>query len=159
MIYGIGLGSNVGDRKGHVRAGIAFLKTLFKPGLRVSSLYETTPVDCPPDTGDFINAAAEGEYAGDPQSLHRLFKEFEKTRGARAASERNQPRALDLDLLYAETPVAEADLTLPHPRLHLRRFVLEPLAEIVPDRVIGGKSVRHWLEGLKSGETVRRLDS
>lgn len=158
MIYGIGLGSNIGDRAGHVRAGIAFLKTVFKPGLRVSSLYETSPVDCPPRSHDFINAAAEGDFDGEPPALYQLLKEFEQTRGERAGSGRNQPRALDLDLLYGEEPFVSDRLVLPHPRLHLRRFVLEPLVQIHPDLVISGQTVGQLLANLKSVEAVRRLD-
>jgi len=158
MIYGVGLGSNVGDRAGHVRAGVAFLRTLFGPGLRVSPLFETTPVDCPPGSQAFINAAAEGDFEGEPPELYRLLKEFELTRGRRSGTSRNQPRALDLDLLYAGEPFESDELILPHPRLHLRRFVLEPLAQIAANRVIGTKSVEQWLAGLKTSEEVRRLD-
>jgi len=159
MRYGIGLGSNLGDRVGHVRAGIAFLRTIFKPGLRVSSLYETSPVGCPPGSGEFINAAAEGEFDGDPVMLYLLLKGFEATQGERPAPERNAPRALDLDLLYGEEPFQNAQLTLPHPRLHERRFVLEPLAEIHPHWVIPGqnKTVQELLAALDSTDVVRAL--
>jgi 2-amino-4-hydroxy-6-hydroxymethyldihydropteridine diphosphokinase len=159
MIYGVGLGSNIGDRAAHVRAGIAFLRTLFKPGLRVSSLYQTSPVDCPPGSHDFINAVVEGEFDGDPAQLHRLLKEFEKTQGERPVVQRNAPRALDLDLLYAEKAFVSDELTLPHPRWHLRRFVLEPLAEICPGRTIVGQtvSVGALLTALDSDEVVQRL--
>lgn len=159
MRYGIGLGSNLGDRVGHVRAGIAFLRTLLKPGLRISSLYETSPVGCPPGSGDFINAAAEGEFDGDPLELYRLLKAFEATQGERPSALRNAPRALDLDLLYGEERFKDAQLTLPHPRLHERRFVLEPLAEIHPNLVIPGpnKTVRELLAALESSEIVRAL--
>ncbi len=160
MTYGIGFGSNMGDRVEHIRAGMAFLNTIFKSGWRVSSLYETSPVGCPPGSPDFINAVAEGEFEGNPLALHRLLKAFEQTRGdRRPPAGRNEPRALDLDLLYAEGPFASAELTLPHPRLHLRRFVLQPLAEIHPALVIPGlgKTVQELLAALKTDEVVRAL--
>lgn len=159
MIYGVGLGSNVGDRTAHVRAGIAFLKTLFKPGLRVSSLYQTSPVDCPPGSEDFVNAVVEGEFEGDPGQLYRLLKAFEKTRGERPILERNAPRALDLDLLYGQSAFQSDEITLPHPRLHLRRFVLQPLAEICPERVVAGQTrpVADLLRALENDERVLRI--
>ena len=158
MIYGIGLGSNLGDRLGHIQAGIGFLRTLLS-GLKVSSLYETSPIDCPEGSGYFYNAAVEGRFDGEPAELLKLLKEFELTRGERADGVKNAPRALDLDLLYTEKPVRVPGLVLPHPRLGHRRFVLEPLSEIRPDLVLNGEPIVEMMKRLSWVDQVKKLGS
>ena len=117
-----------------------------------SPVFETAPVDCPPGSGAFLNAAAEIEFAGTARELFSLLREYEWTEGAREG-ERNAPRALDLDLLYfGDAVIVEADLVVPHPRVKGRRFVLEPLAAIVPGLIFPGEThtVLELLNSLKT---------
>ena len=99
---------------------------------RVSSVYETAPVGGPPGQGPYLNAVAELRTELDPDALLGVLLEIESTLG-RVRTERDGPRTLDLDLLlYGDVVRDDARLTLPHPRLHQRLFVLKPLAEIAP---------------------------
>lgn len=132
----IGLGSNLGDRWSNLQAAVRRLRA--EPGLRLiaaSECYETRPVDCPPGSGDFLNSAALLETNRSPQDvlafLHRVEAQFGRER-----SVTNAPRTLDLDLLlYDEAVIASPELTLPHPRMHERAFVLVPLASIAPQAI------------------------
>ncbi|MEO5717733.1 MAG: 2-amino-4-hydroxy-6-hydroxymethyldihydropteridine diphosphokinase [Chthoniobacterales bacterium] len=143
MRAGIALGANLGDRvlslttaRGHIFAlpGIA-------PPLLSSALYETDPVDCEEGAEKFLNAVIEIGYGGTSRKLLEELREIEKTLGRPPEHERNTSRTIDLDLLYhGSRAIDEADLQLPHPRLHLRGFVLHPLAEIRPDLVLPGRS-------------------
>ncbi len=130
----IGLGSNLGNRRANLVAAVELLNRL--PGTqvrRVSSFVETTPVGGPADQGPFLNAAAELDTMLTPRVLLERLHEIE-TRLGRARSERWGPRAIDLDiLLWGGEWVLEPDLEIPHPRMHFRRFVLEPLVEIAAD--------------------------
>jgi 2-amino-4-hydroxy-6-hydroxymethyldihydropteridine diphosphokinase len=131
-----------------------------RPGLRVSSVYETAPVDCPPGSENFYNAVVEGEFDGNARDLLLLLKGFEASRGDRNPSgPRNGPRALDLDLLYTEKELRQDDLVLPHPRMTQRRFVLEPLAEIRPNLILPGqnRTVSELLIPLRAGPSVERI--
>lgn len=132
----IALGSNVGDRRANLDAAVRRLRA--EPGVRlrqVSSYYETDPVDVAGDQGKFLNAAAELDTDLGPQPLLRLFLEIEHDLG-RVRTVKNGPRSLDLDLLFYDGLVMdESDLSVPHPRLHERAFVLVPLAEIADDTV------------------------
>lgn len=127
-----------------------------------SSLWRSKPVDCPPGSGDFINAVAgftplEGET---PESLLNKLQELEKEFGRRPKQVLNEARPLDLDLVAWGSETRNGpDLTLPHPRAHLRRFVLEPLAEIAPEFIFPGqkKAVRELLLSVRSSETVQRV--
>ena len=129
----IALGSNLGDRAGQLRRAVAALKRL--PGTRVlavSSFIETAPVDVPPAYQDlsFLNGALILETALEPEALLDELNRLEAEAG-RVRAERNGPRPLDLDIiLYEGVRVQSARLTLPHPRAHLRDFVLRPLAEL-----------------------------
>jgi 2-amino-4-hydroxy-6-hydroxymethyldihydropteridine diphosphokinase len=130
----LGLGSNLGDRQ---RALQEALERLHGPDLcirRVSSVYETEPVDCAPQ-GWFFNAVAEAETRLFPvQLLQRLLRIEAEMGRKRARGRVNAPRVIDLDLLfYGQWVIHTAALTVPHPRMHLRRFVLEPLAELAPE--------------------------
>jgi 2-amino-4-hydroxy-6-hydroxymethyldihydropteridine diphosphokinase len=130
----VALGSNVEPRREHLAGALAALAAL--PGTRLlaaSRLHETAPVDCPPGSGPFLNAAALLETELPPRALLAALQQIEAAHG-RARGVPNAPRTLDLDLLlHGESVLQEPDLALPHPRLHERRFVLEPAAEIAPE--------------------------
>ena len=127
----IGLGSNLGDRWTTLQSAVRRLRA--EPGLRLiegSGLYETAPLDCPPGSGAFLNSVVAVETNRSPQELlaflHRVEAQFGRVR-----TEVNAPRTLDLDLLlYDDALIDEADLKVPHPRMHDRSFVLVPLAEV-----------------------------
>ena len=126
----LGLGSNLGDRAGHLAFGI---HELARHGqlLARSPLLETEPVDCPRG-GRFLNACVCLESACAPRELLAAALRIERARG-RLRRRRNEPRVLDIDLLLIDNLVLGGpDLTLPHPRMHARAFVLEPLAAIAP---------------------------
>lgn len=134
----IGLGSNVGDRLGHIRRGLGCIAKL--PGtavLSVSSVYECDPVG-KTDQPRFLNAAVAIETGIEPHDLLRECLRIERLCG-RERLERWGPRTLDLDILaYEDRVVCSAGLIIPHPRLRERAFVLLPLAEIAPDLVVPG---------------------
>ena len=126
----LGLGSNLGDRAGHLAFGI---RELARHGLLVarSPLVETEPVDCPRG-GRFLNACVCLEPACSASALLAAALRIERARGRRR-QRRNDPRVLDIDLLMVDDIVlARPGLRLPHPRMHQRAFVLEPLAAIAP---------------------------
>jgi 2-amino-4-hydroxy-6-hydroxymethyldihydropteridine diphosphokinase len=129
----IALGSNLGDRRDNLRRALDALRA--QPGIiveRVSSLYETAPVGGPPGQGLYLNAAAALRTESSPDDLLRLLFDIETSLG-RVRAERDGPRTIDLDLLFYDDVIRdEPTLTLPHPRLHQRLFVLQPLAEIAP---------------------------
>ncbi|MCU0794936.1 MAG: 2-amino-4-hydroxy-6-hydroxymethyldihydropteridine diphosphokinase [Akkermansiaceae bacterium] len=137
---GIALGSNLGDRLAHLQAARDFFREISSGDLLQGKIYQTAPVACPDGSPDFLNTVIDFPFAGSPRDLLDAAMEIERRRG-RIRAERNGPRTLDADLLYlGETVLAEPDLILPHPRLHLRRFVLEPLHDIRPDLVLPGQS-------------------
>jgi 2-amino-4-hydroxy-6-hydroxymethyldihydropteridine diphosphokinase len=130
----VGLGANLGDREGTIRAAVAAL-----PGvLAVSSLRETEPVGVT-DQPRFLNGVAALETELSARDLLDTLLALERRLG-RERRERWGPRTIDLDLLlFGEEAIDEPGLTVPHPRLHERRFALEPLAEIAPDALIPGR--------------------
>lgn len=144
MNFGIALGSNLGDRAENMRRGVELLMARV-PGIRLNAsaqVYETEPVDCAPGTQAFLNTVIEVSANCLPHELHAHLKAIEQALGRPEQRERNSPRTLDLDLLYADDVVSDDPvLTLPHPRMHLRRFVLEPLADIRPELVLPGQKV------------------
>ncbi len=137
----IALGSNLGDRRGHLEAALAAMDAL--PGARVvarSSFHETDPVG-PPGQGAYLNSAAILSTGLEPLELMRALLEIERGRGrVREPGSRWGPRTLDLDLLlYDDEVIHLPGLDVPHPRMHERRFVLAPLAEIGPSLQVPGR--------------------
>lgn len=144
----IALGSNLGDRAGHLGFAVAHLPE-FLASLKVSRWYETDPVGVGPQP-PFFNGAAVGETTLSPRELLEALLALERTRG-RERPFAGAPRTLDLDLLlYGDQTLNEPGLIVPHPRLRDRRFVLEPLAEIAPALVdpVSGLTVAELLNRL-----------
>jgi len=146
----LSLGSNLGDRAGYLRRALEMLAGL--PGTRVaaaSSMLETPPWG-KTDQPAFLNMAAELDTSLTPEELLAETRKIENALG-RQRTEHWGPRTLDLDLLVFEGEERDTPtLKLPHPYLTERRFVLEPLAEIAPDLVVRGKTVREWLAAVPS---------
>ena len=144
MKTAIALGSNLGDRLANLAAGrdaVLRLPGISAPVLQ-SRVYETEPVGTGPDAGPFLNAVMEVEFAGEPHTLLAALRSIESALGRPMRYPRNAPRTLDLDILYAGDLVLHDDtLILPHPRLHLRRFVLAPLNDIRPDLRLPGQTL------------------
>ena len=153
MRCGIALGSNLGDRLAHLRAGQAALAKLHtgSDAPLLSPIYETEPVDCAPGTAPYLNAVMEIEFDREPMELLHASQQIERAQGRPAEHGHNAPRTLDLDLLYAgKRTLQSAELTLPHPRLTTRRFVLQPLADLRSELILPGtqKTVAELLAGL-----------
>ena len=138
MRIGIALGSNLGDRLENLRtARNAIAGFALDRSMPVSRVYETEPVNCEPGAGKFLNAVLEIEYDGDPSELLEKLIRLEESLGRDRNHARNVSRKIDIDLLYADELVINNErLQLPHPRMHERRFVLQPLADIRPDLVL-----------------------
>jgi 2-amino-4-hydroxy-6-hydroxymethyldihydropteridine diphosphokinase len=125
----LSLGSNLGNREGNLRAGIAALAGAGVRVMRASSIYETEPVDYL-EQGWFWNCVVEGETELRAMELLHALREIEARMGSKKVIAKG-PRILDIDiLLYGNETIATAELQVPHPRMLLRRFVLVPLAEI-----------------------------
>jgi len=157
MVY-VALGSNIGDREKTLRAAIDLMNGVEGISvLRVSSFHETEPVGGPPQP-NYLNAVAEVETDLPPAGLLAELQRIEHHLG-RTREVRWGPRTIDLDiLLMGDTIVNEPDLTIPHPRMHERRFVLEPLCELAPDAVhpVLKKTVRELLAGTGEFTTKTR---
>ena len=147
----IGLGSNLGDREATIRAAVDRLRA--HPQIKVtaeSSLIETAPVGGPAGQPTFLNGAAALETDLEPDALLDVLKGIERDLGRRPRT-RWGPREIDLDvLLYGDRVVETSRLTVPHPLMAQRRFVLAPLSEIAPDArdPVTGRTVREMLAGI-----------
>ncbi len=148
----IALGSNLGDRAGYLLSGVAALSRAGVRILALSRIYETEPVG-PPGQGPYLNQVARLETELEPEALLSLLLRVEAAHG-RTRAVRFGPRTLDLDLLDYEGRVLDLPgLTLPHPRMHARAFVLVPLFEVAPEwrHPVLEKSARELLSGLDVG--------
>lgn len=140
MKAGIALGSNLGDRLAHLKQARDFLRGIsIGRHLLAAPVYETAPMDCAPGTPAFLNSVVEIESDLPPHRLLETLQGFEQSHGRPREHGRNAPRTIDLDVLYfGELVLKEPRLTLPHPRLNDRRFVLQPLADIQPEMIVPG---------------------
>lgn len=156
IVY-LSLGSNLDDRAANLRNAIGKLAELGRVE-GVSAFYETEPVGLTAQPW-FLNCAAKLDTEKMPRQLITGILNLEQQMG-RQRKQKNGPRIIDIDILLFGTSIIEtAGLTVPHPRMHERRFVLEPLAEIAPDvrHPVFKRTIRELRDGLPAGQTVRRL--
>ena len=160
---GLSLGSNIGDRRALLCEGRRRLLALPGAGVAVSSpLYETEPVGARPEYRDnwFLNAVIVLAYAGEPDALSCAMHRIETALGRVRGADRNAPRPLDIDLIYAGALVLSTSaLTLPHPSWAARRFVVQPLADLRPSLRLPGAAgtVAEMLARLPGVPVVRRV--
>ena len=156
----LSLGSNVGEREANLRAAIAALPAAGVRVTRVSSFHETEPVDYM-EQAWFVNCVAEGKTEVPALELLRALREIEMRMGSKKLVAKG-PRLMDIDiLLYAEETIDTTELQVPHPRMHLRRFVMVPLAEIAAEVMHPSlkKTVKRLLEETPDRSMVRRIHS
>lgn len=155
----LSLGSNIGEREAQLQQALARIARLGSVG-SVSSFYETEPVEFT-EQAWFLNCAISLETNESPQQLMSSILQIEQEMGRRRTQNKG-PRNIDIDiLLFGDVVLSTPSLTVPHPAMVNRRFVLEPLAEIAPDarHPVLKKTIRELLEDLSPGQRVRRLDS
>ena len=151
----LALGANLGDRRRNIEAAVGMLRATARVRVKkVSSLLETAAVGGPNDSPRFLNGVAEIETELCPTELLSRLLEIERHLG-RQRRQKWDPRLIDLDiLLYNDRIINEPNLKVPHPLMHRRGFVLQPLAEIAPDRIHPalGISIRQMLKRLREKE-------
>jgi len=162
MRTAVALGSNLDDRLENLRAARQQICNLanIQPPILSSAIYETDPVDCEPGAPKFLNAVVEFGYNGDPLQLLKKLKGVEDALGRPREHARNVSRRIDIDLLYiGDMKINDGELELPHPRMHLRKFVLQPLADIRPELILPrqSKTVRELFAQLNDPCNVVRL--
>jgi 2-amino-4-hydroxy-6-hydroxymethyldihydropteridine diphosphokinase len=154
----LSLGSNVGDREANLRAAIVGLPGAGVHLTRVSSIYETEPVDYL-EQDWFLNCVVEGKTEVPAEELLRELRAMEAQMGSKKAIAKG-PRLIDMDiLLYGDKQIKTEELQVPHPRMTLRRFVLVPLAEIAPGvrHPVSGYTAKELLEKTPDRSQVRRI--
>ncbi len=154
----VGLGANVGEPRRQLRAALAELNGLPKTRITASSsFYRSAPLDHT-DQPDFLNAVVQLDTELAAEALLDRLQEIENRHG-RERPYPGAPRTLDLDLLlHGVQSIATPRLTLPHPRMHKRAFVLEPLTEIAPDIAIPGRGAARELLAACHGQNIERVD-
>ncbi len=136
---GFSLGANLGDRLATLERVCDYLSDLFG-ALRLSQVYETAPLDCPVGSPAYLNACVEVTTDMAPEAILRCCHEIEKDLGRTRSGEYGEPRTCDIDILYyGEQQINTAELTIPHPRAHMREFVLRPLCDIDSLLVLPGQ--------------------
>jgi 2-amino-4-hydroxy-6-hydroxymethyldihydropteridine diphosphokinase len=168
----VALGSNLGDSRQNILDAMARLQSFSNKPVLKSSLWQTSPVDCPPGSPKFLNAvvAFVPRTGETPESLLIKLRGLETEFGRAPKTVLNEARPLDLDLIAFGNEIRSAapkrseggsspELILPHPRATMRRFVLQPLSEIAPELILPGqgKTVAELLADLPAGEIVTRL--
>jgi 2-amino-4-hydroxy-6-hydroxymethyldihydropteridine diphosphokinase len=154
----LGLGSNVGDRRAHLQAAAAALPGHGVEVIASSSVYETEPVGLVLDQREFYNACLRVATAHEPEALLAACKAVERELGRPEGGRRHGPRPIDVDLLLLDGRTCRSErLTLPHPEVSSRRFVLVPLLELDPElRLPDGPTLSDALDGLE-GQAVRQV--
>ncbi len=164
---GIALGSNLdsplGDRLSNIKLARDLLEKLTPDGTELiqAHVYQSEPLDCPEDSPVFLNTVIELSYDGSPGELLRQTQAIERQLGRDVIREKNAPRIIDIDILYFGTDLYhDASLTLPHPEMTHRRFVLQPLADIRPDLILPGDdiTIADHLQHLDSAEPPLSLE-
>jgi len=155
----LGLGSNVGDRRGHLEAAVRELPAHGVQVLASSSVYETEPVGLVLDQREFYNACLRVETRLGPDELLAACKDVERGLGRQAGGPRHGPRPIDVDVLLLDSIVYSSErLALPHPEVRSRRFVLVPLLELDPRLTLpDGVRLADALAALGPGQDVRRV--
>ena len=165
MRTAVALGSNLGDRLGNLRAARKAIVALsnVKPPILSSAIYETEPIDCEPGAEKFLNAVVEFDYEGELTPLLEHLIRIEEALGRKRDHPKNVSRPIDTDLLYCGSRnIRHERLELPHPRMHLRKFVLQPLTDIQPDLILPNqrKTIRQLLAASdESGDVVRLMNT
>ena len=139
----IALGSNLGNSRELLLEAVKRLQTHSDEPILLSNIIQTEPVDCPAGSPPFLNAVAgfKTRAAETPETLLKKLQDIEKELGRRRSGLQNEPRSIDLDLIaFGDEKRSSPRLILPHPRAHLRRFVLEPLAQIAPHFIFPGQA-------------------
>jgi 2-amino-4-hydroxy-6-hydroxymethyldihydropteridine diphosphokinase len=155
----LSLGSNLGDRAANLNAAVADLRALGEV-VMVSPFYETEPVEFTNQPW-FLNCVVRLDTEKMPRQLLSALLQIERAHGRNRAKERSKgPRSLDLDiLLFGSSVIETKDLTVPHPAMHERRFVLEPLAAIAPElrHPVLKRTIRELLNALPSGQVIKKI--
>jgi len=158
IVY-LSLGSNVGDRAANLRDALARLSTLGEV-VAVSSFYETEPVEFTAQPW-FLNCAVKLDTEKMPKQLMAAILDLEQQMGRRRRREQKKgPRTIDIDiLLFGNSIIETKGLTIPHPTMHERRFVLEPLAEIAAEvrHPVFKRTIRELRDALPAGQAVRKV--
>jgi 2-amino-4-hydroxy-6-hydroxymethyldihydropteridine diphosphokinase len=155
----LGLGSNIGDRQAWLEAAVAGLTGLGVEAVASSSVYETQPVGLVLDQPEFLNACLRVRTAAGPEALLDMCKEVERAVGREPSGARHGPRTIDVDVLLLDgVSYSSQRLTVPHPEVTTRRFVLVPLLELNPKlRLPSGVLLADALAALPPGQAVRRI--
>jgi 2-amino-4-hydroxy-6-hydroxymethyldihydropteridine diphosphokinase len=159
----VGLGSNLAHPRRQLARAVAAIARL--PRTRIVALspnYATAPLACDTDQPDYVNAVVALRTSLSPRALLRRLQAIERRQGRRrsAVTPRNSPRTLDLDLLlYGRRRTRLPQLTVPHPRMHERAFVLKPLETIAPAITIPGRGLARWKRGAVRDQRIARTRS
>ena len=143
MEFALSIGSNLGDRAANLYAIRSELAAANIEILAESPVYETEPVNVPPEFADkpFLNSVIIVESDSNPAELATRFHAIEENLGRTQTPDRNMPRSADIDIIYAgQLRIDTPELVIPHPRWHERRFVVQPLADVRPDLLLPGET-------------------